>query len=227
MGQSQLAPSTYYSIDVEAVATGTDHNSRAVGQISLVDQNEQVLLNLHVKPPVPVVSYLTPLTGLTKEIIDVNGIPLEQAVAILRAHLPKHAVLVGQNIRKDVEWLGLKEGADFASMMDLAGLYRVWNQQYKSWSVFGQDHVARVLLNEADESGASGNEHDAVKDAIKSMRLFKHHHHLQSSPSAWEAAQQALLATPPAPSFARRYPTFEGVCMGNRKSCTCGAAFLS
>lgn len=32
----------YYSIDVEAVATGHDHNSRSVAQISLVDQNEQV-----------------------------------------------------------------------------------------------------------------------------------------------------------------------------------------
>ena len=33
---AQLPPAQYYSIDVECVATGTDHNSRAVGQISLV-----------------------------------------------------------------------------------------------------------------------------------------------------------------------------------------------
>jgi hypothetical protein len=33
---------TYYSIDVECVAVGTDHNSRAVGQVALVDQYEQV-----------------------------------------------------------------------------------------------------------------------------------------------------------------------------------------
>lgn len=32
-------------------------------------------------------------------------------------------------------------------MMDLTGLFRVWNTQYKSWSVFGQDHLAKVLLN--------------------------------------------------------------------------------
>ena len=31
----------------------------------------------------------------------------------------------------------------------------------------------------------------------------------------------------PAPSFAKRNPSFEGVCMGNRKTCTCGAAFFS
>lgn len=38
----QVGPAAYYSIDVECVATGTDHNSRAVGQIALVDQYEQV-----------------------------------------------------------------------------------------------------------------------------------------------------------------------------------------
>ncbi len=41
--QAQPGPAPiYYSIDVECVATGTDHNTRAVGQISLVDQYEQV-----------------------------------------------------------------------------------------------------------------------------------------------------------------------------------------
>lgn len=107
-------------------------------------------------------------------------------------------------------------------MMDLTGLFRVWNPQYKSWSVFGQDHLARVLLNW--DAGVGG--HDAVGDAIKSIRLFNLHQRLQASPAQWQAAQQALLATPPAPSFARQNPSYEGVCMGNRKTCTCGAAFL-
>jgi hypothetical protein len=31
-----LPPPAFFSIDVECVATGTDHNSRDVGQISLV-----------------------------------------------------------------------------------------------------------------------------------------------------------------------------------------------
>jgi hypothetical protein len=66
----------------------------------------------------------------------------------------------------------------------------------------------------------------AVGDALKSIRLFKLHQQLQASPPAWEAAQQALLAVPPQPSFARQNPAFEGVCMGNRKTCTCGAPFF-
>lgn len=85
-------PPRFFSIDVECVATGTDHNAREVAQISLVvgvkgvpphagcstrqppaslptmhvplqDQHERVLLDLYVKPDKPVVSYLQPLTG--------------------------------------------------------------------------------------------------------------------------------------------------------------------
>jgi hypothetical protein len=36
MNQQSVAPATHFSIDVECVATGRDHNARAVAQISLV-----------------------------------------------------------------------------------------------------------------------------------------------------------------------------------------------
>ena len=81
----------------------------------------QVVLNIYVKPSVPVVSYLTALTSLNEGIINAHGQTLEVALQILRIHLPKYAVLVGQNIGKDVQWLGLKEGADFESLIDLVG----------------------------------------------------------------------------------------------------------
>ncbi len=109
-------------------------------------QMEQPLLNLYVRPDATVSSFLTPLTGLTAELLAQHGMPLAAALATLRAALPRDAVLVGQNINADVRWLGLKEGEDFVGMVDLAGLFRVFNTQYNSWSVFGQDHVARVLL---------------------------------------------------------------------------------
>jgi RNA exonuclease 4 len=83
----------FFSIDVEAVATGVGHHDRSVAQISLIDQYEQVgfnnargphsgkffmpfpivqpVLNAYVKPDLPVVSYLTALTGLTEQTIQV------------------------------------------------------------------------------------------------------------------------------------------------------------
>jgi len=228
MQPNQIPPipfkNPYFSIDVECVATGHDHNSRAVAQVSLVNQYEQAILNLYVKPDKPVVSYLTPLTGITKELLEQYGIPLEEAVKALKANLPTNSILVGQSIGQDVTWLGLKEGVDFAGLQDLAGLYRVWNPQFKSWSVFGQDQVAKVLL----QWGSDPAGHNALMDAIKSIRLFNHYHLLRSQGEGpWQQAQQALLTAEPSPSFAKRNPVFEGVCMGNRRQCSCGAPFFS
>lgn len=74
-------------------------------------------------------------------------------------------------------------------LQDLAGIYRTWNPQYKSWSVFGQDHVARVLLNYPISES-----HDAVGDAVKSVRLFNLSQQLQQDPTAWEQAKVRLQA---------------------------------
>jgi RNA exonuclease 4 len=56
-----------FSVDVECVAVGAQHHDRAVAQIGLVDCFGRMLLNVLVKPSLPVKSYLTPLTGLTAE----------------------------------------------------------------------------------------------------------------------------------------------------------------
>lgn len=97
------------------------------------------------------------MRSLTKEVLDAYGMPLEQALALVRHALPPSAVLVGYNIGNDVDWLGLREGEDFKSMIDLAGVTRIWNPQYKNYTVYGQDHIARHLLNW--DTSAS---HDAV-----------------------------------------------------------------
>jgi RNA exonuclease 4 len=216
-----------------------------VAQISLVDASETAVLNLYVQQECEVVSYLTPLTGataaaarvggaalrgaslipgLSAELLATKGVPLAVALETLRAHLPPNATLVGQSISTDNRWLGLVEGIDFAGLVDLSGLFRVWNATYKSWSVFSQEHVARCLLG----TGGDGCEaHNAVTDAQTSVRLYNLHGALKAGePGGWERAQASLLASPPHPSFARRCPTFEGVCMGNKKTCTCGAKFV-
>ena len=75
-------------------------------------------------------SYLPALTGLDKKTIDESGIPLSKAVNMVKALLPKTAILVGQNIHKDVQWLGLQDGKDFHGMRDLGQLWRVRNEKY-------------------------------------------------------------------------------------------------
>mmetsp|Transcript_58134 Transcript_58134/g.125647 ORF Transcript_58134/g.125647 Transcript_58134/m.125647 type:complete len:346 (+) Transcript_58134:61-1098(+) len=214
---------TYYSVDVECVASGPRHSDRVVAQIALVDAAGDVVLDLFVKPSVPVLSYLTPLTGLTRELLEERGVSLDEALSELRRLLPKESILVGQSIQTDVAWLGLEQGTDFAGMMDLAGLWRVRNPKFGSWTIFGQEHLAKVLLGDDLAGGA----HNAAEDAIKSMKLFNLHRQLVArGPEVVEEAKLRVLAQPLSLSFARRYPTFEGVCMGNRRMCTCGAPFF-
>ena len=58
------------SVDVECVTTGIHHDARDVCFVAVVDGNERVLLSKKVKPEKPVVSYLTPITGVRREDLD-------------------------------------------------------------------------------------------------------------------------------------------------------------
>lgn len=151
---------------------------------------------------------------ITQEQLEKQGIPLANAMALLKMHLPPNAILVGQNVRKDVEvccchglvshgicsvlscalgntqWLGLREGVDYSELIDLAGLYRIWNERYKTYSVFSQDHLARVLLGQ--DLGAH-IAHDAAGDARKSMQLFKLHRESKPKTDAWSEIEVRCL----------------------------------
>ena len=50
-------------------------------------------------------------------------------------------------------------GAAAQGLVDLTGIYRIWNPRYKSYSVFSQDHLMRVLLG----MDTTGTTHDAVR----------------------------------------------------------------
>ena len=64
-------------------------------------------------------------------------------------------------------------------------------------------------------------------DALKSVKLFHAYRELHTDPAALRVMQQRVIDTPPAPSFAKRFPEWEGCCMGNKKTCKCGAPFFS
>lgn len=209
-----------YSIDVECVATGVSHNARSIAQVALVDEWSRPIFNVFIKQDVPVVSYITQLTGLTKEILDEYGCPLAEALANLRAHLLPNAILVGQSIHKDVQWLQLAEGVDYFSLIDISGLFRVWNPPRNEFTVFSQDHCAKVWMG-YDKSP----QHNAVVDASVSMSLFNAYRTIQWDPIRLAQLQQATLLAPRIPGFSSLHPVVDGCCMGNRRKCICNAPF--
>ena len=101
-----------------------------------------------------------------------------EALALLRAHLPPNAILVGQSILKDVQWLQLAEGVDYFSLIDLSALFRVWNQQRGEYTNFSQDHCAKVWIGVGERA-----HHNAIEDAAISMSLFNAYRMVQWEPN--------------------------------------------
>jgi RNA exonuclease 4 len=210
-----------FAIDVECVATGTSHDARAVAHVAIVDQWCRLILNVYVKPKTKVVSYLPDLTGLSKEVVD-GGISLEACIALVKKVLPSSAILVGQSVTKDIEWLSLKEGVDFAGVIDLNGLWRVFHPSYKNYSYFSLHHKSKCLLG-YDHVGP----HHPITDALISMQLYNLYTQLEHYPSELNAAYSCLLQTPQSDSFSKKVDgIYEGVCMGQKKTCKCGDPFL-
>ena len=131
---------------MECVATGYSHNERAVGHVAVVDQDENVIYQQYVKPDQPVVSYLTPLTGISARQLD-KGVSQERVEQEVRALLGPDVVLVGQRIDSDIKWLHLQQGRDYAGFIDLADLFKAYNRRYGSYSFFSLAHEANTLLH--------------------------------------------------------------------------------
>lgn len=135
----------YMSVDVECVATGKRHDAREVCSVAVVDGDGKVLLSKKVKPVSPVVSYLTPLTGLREGDLD-DGEKLSDVIAEVKSLLGRDVVLVGQGVRNDVQWLELQQGVDYCETKDLGEMFKVYNQRYGNYNYFSLSHEANTLL---------------------------------------------------------------------------------
>lgn len=174
----------FFSIDVECIATGygscargindgcgnagklaegvpsnqyNDFSHRYPGRVAMVDTAGNLLVDIIIRPPHDgkgVVSYLTPLTGLTEELcLGPHAKSLEEAVNMIKSLLPNDGVLVGQAINHDVEWLGLTPGKDFERMVDLSVIFR-----QRMPAALG---AASAVLRSAAESGVAVGNKDA------------------------------------------------------------------
>ena len=152
---------------------------------------------------------------------------LADALASLRAHIPPNAILVGQNILKDVQWLQLAEGVDYLQLIDISALFRVWNASRGEYTTFSQgkisfscillhliddiqsfalcsDHCAKVWLGTPDREG-----HNALEDAAISMALFNTYRNVQWDPPRLQQLQYATFTSPRIPGFSTRFPVID------------------
>jgi RNA exonuclease 4 len=74
---------------------------------------------------------------------------LDEALVELKRILPVESVIVGQSIKKDLEWLLLEKDKDYKQMFDVADLFRIPMQSQNGtirYRYFSLRHVAKYLL---------------------------------------------------------------------------------
>jgi len=124
-----------FSLDVECAAIGYTHlkKDRTPVMFSLVDGEGKTILKEKVKPNKTIVSYMTPWTRISKKKDLEDGMSLEQATKLLKSKLPSNAILVGQRIIGDIEWMNLSQSKDFQESVDLAEVFKSWHPKYGSF----------------------------------------------------------------------------------------------
>ena len=127
------------------MARGRRHDDRSVCLVAIVDENENVILKRKVKPDKPIISYLTPLTGVSRGDLD-DGKKLSDVLAEVKALLGPDVVLVGQGTKSDIKWLQLEQGKDYDSVVDLGEMFKAYNSRYGNFSFFSLSHEANTLL---------------------------------------------------------------------------------
>ena len=238
----------FYSIDVECVAVGYGHTplskDRIPGRIAMVDEVGNTVVDEIVRfddsNPAVVVSFLTPLTGLTKSLCArESNKAFDEIVALVKTNLPNDAVLVGQSIHHDIEWLGLEKGTDFRDSVDIGMIFRQrvplnLNQIPVSQDVSNSDQKQEI---DDKNDGETEDElptkyrifslrhtclyllgvdvqtsfHNPVIDAKYSVELFNKYR--QQSAPGLRAARDSLHRAPVTPSFAAMNPVLDGVCL--------------
>mmetsp|Transcript_21887 Transcript_21887/g.69912 ORF Transcript_21887/g.69912 Transcript_21887/m.69912 type:complete len:302 (-) Transcript_21887:45-950(-) len=203
--------STLCSVDVECVATGQASSDRAVARVAFVDFHGNVLLDRLVRPEVPVLSYLTALTGIEPGELD-KAATLAEVRAELIEKLPANAVLVGQAIKHDIHWLELEQGVHFRDQFDIAELFQVTFPNGRS-RVFSLRHEVLHLSGfEGAGTDIQAGSHDPCVDAQLSLRIFARYAH--ASPAELKNAQRALSRAPPTLPFWKTTPLIDGVQLG-------------
>ena len=87
--------------------------------------------------------------------------------------------------------------------------------------MFSLQHSAKVLVNVVQDEP-----HSAASDAALSVRLYNLYLAIKDDADKLKEAHWRLLNNPVDASFAKKNPTYDGVCMGQKKTCTCGAPFF-
>ncbi|PNS15865.1 hypothetical protein CAC42_7971 [Sphaceloma murrayae] len=152
-----------YIIDCEMVSTTVDRF--ALARISLISWDGQVVLDELVQPPDPVKDYLTPFSGITKEMLDGVTLTLADIQARLSDLLTPRSILAGHSL--DSDFRAIKITWPFVVDTTLLYPHPKGPPQKSSLKWLTQKYLGREIQGNVSKG------HDSVEDARAVLGLVK------------------------------------------------------
>ncbi|KAK3949975.1 ribonuclease H-like domain-containing protein [Pseudoneurospora amorphoporcata] len=153
----------YLSLDCEMVGTGPSGLTSLLARVSVVDFHLHQIYDSYVQPTAFVTDWRTPVSGITKRHMAIAR-PFESVQATVAALL-KGRILVGHDVKHDLEVLGLEH--PHRDIRDTA--------KYSGFRKYGHGPKPslRVLAKEVLGVEIQRGEHSSVEDARVAMLLFR------------------------------------------------------
>jgi RNA exonuclease 4 len=169
----------YFSLDCEMVGVGPEGLDSALARVSIVNWDEQIVLDTYVRVTEPVTDYRTFISGIQEEhVTSDTAMPLEH-VQNLVAGILRGKILIGHGLENDLKvlcldhpWTDIRDTAKYAPFMTRVHTSSVLK-------LFDAPELRpRKLKDLAYEKlgmdiQVIGQPHSPLEDAMAAMALYK------------------------------------------------------
>lgn len=154
--------SPMFGLDCEMCRTSKAENELA--RVSIVDENYESVYETLVRPSNPIIDYLTPWSGITKELMEPVTKTLAEVQKEVAAVLPSDAILVGQSLNCDLSAMKIMH----PYVIDTSVIFNMTGDRNRKSKL---QALAKTFLGEEIQMNKCG--HSSIEDSTTSLKLTK------------------------------------------------------
>jgi RNA exonuclease 1 len=154
--------SPMFGLDCEMCRTIKAQNELA--RVSIVDESYQSVYETLVRPGEKILDYLTPWSGITKEMMENVTKTLEEVQEEVCNLLPPDAILVGQSLNCDLNAMKLMH----PYVIDTSCIFNTTGDRNRKSKL---QHFVKIHLDEDIQKSKEG--HSSIEDSTYSLKLTK------------------------------------------------------